>query len=116
MFTWGNSVNNNGVPGLRKLCIFQFTTNDENMNLWVYPERDPENIAYLNLLTVKRPFGILDIIRLQKSTMKSSCVRGGARGAYLAHGLYQSNHFIHTVGCNSSRTHRDHVTKEVWTI
>ena len=35
----GNSMNNQGVPGLRKLCIFQFTTNDENVNLGVYPEK-----------------------------------------------------------------------------
>ncbi len=70
------------------MCIFQFATNDENVNLGVYPESDPVNIAYPSLFTVKCPFRILDIIRLQKSTMKSSCVGGGgARGAYLAHGL-----------------------------
>ncbi len=63
---WGNSMNNKGVPGLRILCIFQFTTNDENVNLGVYPESDPENIAYPNLLTVKCPFCILDITRLRK--------------------------------------------------
>ncbi len=65
-------MNNERIPGLRKLCIFQFTTNDENVNLEVYPESDPENIACPNLLTVKCPFRILDITRLQKSTMKSS--------------------------------------------
>ncbi len=58
------------------------------MNLGVYPESDPENIAYPNLLTVECPFRILDIKRLQKSTMKLSYGGvGGARGAYLAHGL-----------------------------
>ncbi len=67
-------MNNKGVPGLRKLCIFQFVTNNENVNLGVYPESDPENIAYPSLFTVKCLFRILDIIRLQKSTMKSSCV------------------------------------------
>ncbi len=85
-------MNNKGEPGLRILCIFQFTTNDENVNLGVYPENDPENIAYPNLLTIKCPFRILYITRVQKSTMKSSCVclsegGGGGRGAYLAHGL-----------------------------
>ena len=46
-------------------------------DLGVYPERDPENIAILNyLLSVH--------LGVQKSTMKSSCERGGgARGAYL---------------------------------
>ena len=67
-------MNNKGVPGLRKLCIFQFATNDENVNLGVYPESDPENIAYPNLLTGKCPFRTLDITRVQKSTMKSSCI------------------------------------------
>ncbi len=67
-------MNNKEVPGLRKLCIFQFTiANDENVNFGVYPESDPENIACPNLLTVICPFRILDITRLQKSTMKSSC-------------------------------------------
>ena len=85
-------MNNKGVPGLNRLCIFQFATNDENVKLRVYPKTDIENIAYPNLLTVKCPFRIvlLDITRLQKSTMKSTCAgRGGgvARGAYLAHGL-----------------------------
>ncbi len=70
-------MNNKGVSGLRKLCIFKFATNDENVNLQVYPESDPENIAYPSLFTVKCPFRILDIIRLQKSTMKSSCGGGG---------------------------------------
>ncbi len=70
-------MNNKGVPGLRKLCIFQFATNDENVNLGVYPESDPENIAYPSLFTVKCPIRILDIIRLQKRTMKSSCGGGG---------------------------------------
>ncbi len=60
------------------------------MNLGVYPESDPESIAYPSLFTVKCPFRMLDIIRLQKSTMKSSC-GGGARGAYLAHGLFGSH-------------------------
>ncbi len=63
-------MNNKVAPGLRKLCIFRFATNDENVNLGGV---DPENIAYPNLLTVKCPFRILDIPRLQKSTMKSSC-------------------------------------------
>ncbi len=84
-------MNNKGVPGLRNLCVFQFTRNDENVNLGVYPESDPEKIAYPNLLTVKCPFRILDITRLQKSAMKSSCGGGGggggARRDYLAHGL-----------------------------
>ncbi len=80
-------MNNKGVPGLRKVCIFQIATNDENVNLGVYPESDPE-LAYPSLFTVKCLFRILDIIRLQKSTMKSSCGRGGgARGAYVAHEL-----------------------------
>ena len=69
---WGNSMNNKGVPGLRKLCIFQFVINDENVNLRLHPESDPENIAYPNLFTVKCPFRILGITRVQKSTMKSS--------------------------------------------
>ncbi len=80
-------MNNKGVPSLRKLCIFQFTTNDENVNLGVYPESNPENIAYPSLFPVKCSFRILDITRVQKSTMKSSWGRGGARGAYLGHGL-----------------------------
>ncbi len=42
-------MNNKGVPCLTKLCIFQFATNDENVNLGVYPESDPENIVYLLL-------------------------------------------------------------------
>ncbi len=68
---------------------FQFAANDENVILGVYPESDPENIACPSLFTVKCQFRILDITRVQKSTMKSSCVcvGGGARGAYLAHGL-----------------------------
>ena len=40
---WGNCMNNKGVPGLRKLYIFQFATNDENVKLGVYPGSDPEN-------------------------------------------------------------------------
>ncbi len=79
-------MNNIGVPGLRKLCIFQFATNDENVNLGVYPESDPENIACPSLFTGKCLFRILNITRVQKSTMKSSW-GGGARGTYLAHGL-----------------------------
>ncbi len=67
-------MNNKGVPCLKILFIFQFATNDENVKLGVYPESDPENIACPNLLTVKCSFRILDITRLQKSTMKSSCV------------------------------------------
>ncbi len=70
-------MNNKGVAGLRKLCIFQCATNDENVNLGVYPESDPENIACLSLFTLKCPFRILDITRVQKSAMKSSCGRGG---------------------------------------
>ena len=73
-------MNNKGVPGLRILCIFQFATSDENVKLEVYPESDPEKIACPNLLTVKCPFRILDIIRLQKSTMKSSWGGGHTRG------------------------------------
>ncbi len=46
-------MSNKGVPGLRKLCIFQLATNDENVNLGVYPESDPENIACPSLFTVK---------------------------------------------------------------
>ncbi len=72
-------MSNKGVPGLRILCIFQFATNDENVNLGVYPESDPENIACPSLSTVKCPFRRLDIIRLQKSTMKSSWGGGGCR-------------------------------------
>ncbi len=67
-------MSNKGVPGLRILCIFQFVTNDEYVNLGVYPESDPENIACPSLFTVKCPFRILDITRVQKNTMKSSCV------------------------------------------
>ncbi len=74
-------MNNKGVPDLRKLCIFQFGTIDENMNLGVYPGSDPEKIAYPNLFTLKCPFRILDITRVQKSIMKSSCGGNGARGA-----------------------------------
>ncbi len=66
-------MSNKGVPGLRILCIFQFARNDENVNLGVYPESDPENIAYPSLFPVKCPFRILDITRVQKSTIKSSC-------------------------------------------
>ncbi len=73
-------MNNKGVLGLRKLCILQFATNDENVNLGEYPESDQENIAYPSLFPVKCPFLILDIIRVQKSTMKSSCVGGCTRG------------------------------------
>ncbi len=73
-------MNNKRVPCLRKLCIFQFVTNNENVNLRVYSESDPENIAYPDLLTVKCPFCILDITRLQKSTMKSSCGGGVHEG------------------------------------
>ncbi len=83
-------MNNKEVPFIRKLCIFQFATNDENVNFGMYSESDPENIAYTNLLTVKCPFRILDITRFQKRIMKSSCVcvwGGDVRGAYLAHGL-----------------------------
>ncbi len=54
-------MNNKEVPGLRKLCIFQSVTNDENMNLGVYPECHPENIAYPNLFTVKCSFRTLGI-------------------------------------------------------
>ena len=71
-----------GVPGLRKLYIFQFAKNHKYVNLGVYPEIDPENIAYPKLLTVKCPFSILDITKLQKSTMKSSWGVGCAGGAY----------------------------------
>ncbi len=42
------------------MCIFR--------EIWVNPESDQENIAYPNLLTVKCPFRVLDITRLQKST------------------------------------------------
>ncbi len=57
-------MNKNGVPGLRKLCIFQFATNDENVDLGVYQKSDPKNIAYPNLLTVKCPFRILGITKV----------------------------------------------------
>ncbi len=67
-------MNNKGVPGLRKVCIFQIATNDENVNLGVYPESDPANIAYPNLFIIKCLFHILGLTRAQKSTMKSSCV------------------------------------------
>ncbi len=70
-------MNNKGVPARRKLGIFRCARNDENVNLGVYPESDPENIAYPSLFPVKCPFRILDITRVQKSTMKSSCVCGG---------------------------------------
>ncbi len=66
-------MNNKGVSSLKKLCIFQFMTNDENVSLGVYPESDPENMAYPSLFPVKYPFRILNITRVQKSTMKSSC-------------------------------------------
>ncbi len=32
------------VPARRKLGIFRCARNDENVNLGVYPESDPENI------------------------------------------------------------------------
>ncbi len=83
-------MNNKEVPAQRKLGIFRCARNYENVNLGVYPESDPENIACPSLFTVKCPFSILDITRVQKSTMKSSWGGGGARGAYLAHGLYTS--------------------------
>ncbi len=60
-------MNNKGVPGLRKLCCFQFVTNDENVNVGVHLESDPENIAYPNLSQVRG--------------------RRDARGTYLAHRL-----------------------------
>ncbi len=51
----------------------------------MYPENDPDNIDHLNIFTVKYPFRIQDITRVQKNTMRSSCARGvgrcrGARG------------------------------------
>ncbi len=73
-------MNNKEVPARRKLGIFRCARNDDNVNLGVYPESDPENIACPSLFTVKCPFLILDIIRVQKSTMKSSCVGGCTRG------------------------------------
>ncbi len=59
-------MNNKGVTGLRKLCIFQSVTTDENVNLGVYPEIDPENIAYPDLFTVKYPFRTLGTTRVKK--------------------------------------------------
>ncbi len=84
-------MNNKEVPTRRKLGIFRCARNYENVNLGVYPESDRENIACPSLFTVILcPFRILDITRVQKSTMKSSWGGGGARGAYQAHGLYPS--------------------------
>ncbi len=80
-------MNNKGVPGLRKLCIFKFTKNDENVNLGVYPERDPENIAYPNLFTVKCPFNSTRHNKASEKYQEVKLWAGGARGAYLAHGL-----------------------------
>ncbi len=71
------------------------------MNCRVYLESDLHNTVLSKLFAVNCPFRILDI-RVQKVSMKSSCVcvcvvcmcmcvcGGGARGAYLAHGLYIS--------------------------
>ncbi len=75
-----NSMNNKGVPGLRKLCISQLATNDENINLGVYPESDPENIAYPNVFTVKCPFCILVITRLQQKYHEVKLGGGWTRG------------------------------------
>ncbi len=49
------------------------------MNKCVYPENDPENIAYANLFTVKCPFRTLGVtsLRVQKSTMTSRLGWGG---------------------------------------
>ncbi len=58
------------VRGLRKLCIVQSVTNDENVNLGVYPESDPENMAYPNLFTVRCPFDILGITKVQYHKVK----------------------------------------------
>ena len=65
----------------------------------MYAESVPENISYPNLFTVKCPFRILSITRVQKSTMKSRLGGGGAPGAYLAHGLI--GYIIHALGYNS---------------
>ncbi len=35
-------MNNNGVPGSRKMYIFQPAINDANAKLRVYPESDPD--------------------------------------------------------------------------
>ncbi len=80
-------MKNKEVPARRKLGIFRCAINYEYVNLGVYPESDPENIACPSLFTVKCPFRVPDITRVQKSTMKSSC-GGRAPGALnLAHGL-----------------------------
>ena len=47
------------------------------MILGVYPESETENIACPSLFPVKCPFRMLDITRVQKSTMKVSCRKGG---------------------------------------
>ncbi len=86
-------MNNNGIPGLRKLCIFQFATSDENCNLGVYPQSDPENITYPNLFTVKGPFRILCITRIRKSTMKSSCVCVWGGGVHEGH-IWPTDYYI----------------------
>ncbi len=72
------------MPGLGKLCSFQSAANDENVNLGVYPESDPENITYPNLFTPKCSFRIPGITRVQKSIMKSRW-GWGAQVAYLVH-------------------------------
>ncbi len=38
-------MNNKGAPAIRTLRIFQSTINEENVNLGMYPESDPVNIA-----------------------------------------------------------------------
>ncbi len=63
-------MNNKEVPVRRKLGIFRCERNYENVNLGVYPESDPENIDCPSLFTVNCPFRILDITRVQNSTMK----------------------------------------------
>ncbi len=55
-------MDNKGVPGLRKLCIFQLSTDDEHVKLGVYPE--PENITYnipiYLLLNVRFSYTVLE--------------------------------------------------------
>ncbi len=63
-------MNNNRIPGLRKLYILQSATNNENVNLGVYPESDLETTAFPDLFTVKCPFRILGITKVQKKYHK----------------------------------------------
>ncbi len=60
-------INTKGVPDLKKLCIFQFATNDENEFGGVFT-KSSKNIAYPNLIAVKWQFRIQGITRVHKST------------------------------------------------